>query len=91
MRSIFQVGEIYPSTPPPHPKSLRCATRFRPPHNGEVKQSLNGTRQNGPAFARNGDPFIAKFGAGMKWRVVCARRNSSNGRSENHDAVRRDG
>src|SRR6202042_3377978 len=29
--------------PYPHPKSLRCATRFRPPHKGEVESSAAGS------------------------------------------------
>src|ERR1700733_14946564 len=39
MRSIFRVGVSRRYTGP-HPKSLRCATRFRPPHKGEVNSSL---------------------------------------------------
>ena len=37
MRSIFRVGSGAVRINLPHPKSLRCATRFRPPHKGEVK------------------------------------------------------
>ncbi len=34
IRRIFRVGSG--ASEAPHPKSLRCATRFRPPHKGEV-------------------------------------------------------
>ena len=51
MRSIFRVGASRPA-PSPHPKSLartlplRAATRFRPPHKGEVDHLAAGFTLN---------------------------------------------
>ena len=45
----FSGGGNLSAAPAPHPKSLRCATRFRPPHKGEVVSSA--TRHSGLALA----------------------------------------
>ena len=80
MRSIFRVGEIYPSAPFPPPEISRAyavATRFRPPHKGEVKWTLDSFLQlSWPANA--GHP-----GDTDSIQDNCTRRRGTRGEEKN--------